>query len=58
MVEGVALNCLKYDEKDGGVVTRTSDAAIRAFAQPDMVQTFVEGVSGAYLEAEESLLSQ
>lgn len=46
--DGVVLNRLNYQSEGSNVITRTNTAAVRAFAQGEMVFSFMEGVDQNY----------
>lgn len=58
MMEGIALDKLKYKEDISGQIDFETDASIIPFAQRDMVATFMEGVDPNYRSIQEHYLSR
>jgi polyhydroxyalkanoate synthesis regulator phasin len=56
--EGIVNNKLKYEEYTSGKIDFETSASIIAFAQREMVATFMEGIDPFYRDVEESYLSQ
>lgn len=57
-IEGIVSNKLKYKEYISGKIDFETSASIIAFAQKEMVITFMEGVDPDYRHIEESYLSK
>lgn len=56
IIDGVYLNKLKYSEPDCSRITFQETATIQAFAQSDMVTTFIEGMDPSLQEFIDSYL--
>ncbi|VVB90562.1 Uncharacterised protein [uncultured archaeon] len=55
-IDGVVNDRLKYRESSHDEISFESDASVTAFAQKEMVVTFMEGIDPYYMEAEQNYL--
>lgn len=58
LIEGIANNKLKYKMDVSVKIDFEIDASITAFAQKEMVKTFIEGIKPSYRDVEESYIFQ